>query len=809
MAEGPTVRELASRPRRVARALAAATFVLALLVPAAPARADRWYEHYARAEQALAASDYRRAVLELNDAIEAKGDSGARERSYGMKVVDYFPYLKLGIAYFHLGELDAAEQAFQTEEQLGAIERSDEALAALERYRALTREARARASEGEAQRVAEIVSSALREARTLEGQGRPDEALEALSRALAVAPEHPEAVARAVRLRQEAARRDRERLDGERATALVAAGRVALGEGRDAEAASLLRQALALRPTTEAEGLLQRAEEALRASLGGPGGAGRTAAGEGLAAARALAGAGKTAEALERLQPVLALEPGNRDAAALLQRLLADRQAAEQRAAVARAVAEADAELSAGRTSRSLSAANRALALDAKNEPARAAMRRAYREISRQLLGARPGENLPPAIRFADLRESLPDGTRAQVVREPEFRLGGVAFDRSPVTVAVGDGRGPGSPARTTGQEVGEFVLTEFSSVSRLAPGRTTFRVVVTDVAGLSASAEYAVHYERPWTRSPWALALLGAVPLLGVGAVVAARAIRRHRRRRRRFNPYVAGAPVLDERLFFGRERLIDRVLQTIHNNSLLLYGERRIGKTSLLHHIKRRLEELDDPQFAFHPVLVDLQGTPEERFFATLIGEVLEELGPLLPPGCVDPAAGQAAGYGYREFARDLRAVLDALGRRTSRHVKLVLLIDEVDELNAYDPKVNQRLRSLFMRAFSDHLVAVVSGVEIRKQWEGAGSPWYNFFEEIEVAPIERAAAEELVRRPIDGVFAIDDAALERLLDVTACRPYRVQKACVALVNRLHQEGRGRITLADVEAVAAGGLE
>jgi len=791
-------------PRRLAQVLAALAFVLL----AAPARADRWYEHYARAEKALAARDWPTAVAELNGAIEVKGDSGARERSYGMRVVAYFPYLKLGIAYYHLGELDAAQQAFQTEERLGAVARSADDLALLERYRKLTNEARASAGGGEAERVAAIVAQALNEAGALEGQGKPAEALDALSRALAVAPGHPEALARAARLRKEVDRRERERLETEHAASLVSSARSALGAGRFAEAASLLRQALALRPGADPDGLLKRAEEGLLAALG-PARASRAAADEAFASARELAGAGRNAEALDRLQPALALDPGNRDATALLERLLAARRLAARNDAVARAVAEADAEHAAGRPELSLAAANRALALDAASEPARAAVRRAYGEISRRLLGRGAGRNLPPAIRFADQRESLPDGTRAEVVDDPEFRLSGVAFDRSTVRILVGDGKGAGAPAGTAGQDVGEFVLTEFSSTSRLAPGRTTFHVVATDDAGLSASAEYVVLYERPWTRSPLVLALLAALPLAAAGAVFGGRALRRRRRRRRKFNPYVAGAPVLDERLFFGREPLIDRVLQTVPNNSLLLHGERRIGKTSLLHHLKRRLERLDDPEFAFHPVLVDLQGVSEERFFGALIVAVLDELGPLLPPGCVDPAAGRSADYGYHELARDLRAVLEALGRRTRKHVKLVLLIDEVDELNSYDPKVNQRLRSLFMRAFSEHLVAVVSGVEIRKQWERAGSPWYNFFEEIEVPPIDRAAAERLVRRPIDGVFDIEDAALDRLLVVTGGRPYRIQKACVALVGRLHLEERGTITLADVEAVAGEGLE
>jgi len=798
-----------STPAPRAPRLTTALVALALVLLAAPARADRWYEYYARAEKALGARDWRMALAELNGAIEAKGDSGARERSYGMRVVAYFPYFKLGIAYYHLGELDAAQQAFQTEVQLGAIARSADDLAELKRYRTLVDEARASAGQGEAKRIAAIVSRALKEAESLEREGKPVEALDALAPALAVAPEHPEAVARAARLRKDVDRRERERQDAARAVSLVSSARVAIDGGRFAEAASLVRQALALRPGADPEGLLQRAEDGMLSDLGAVRGSRGPTVGEALTRARTLADAGRIAEALDRLQPALALDPGNREAAALLERLLTARRVAELREAVARALTEADAEHTAGRLERALAAANRALALDAASEPARAAVRRAYGEISRRLLGARRGENLPPAIRFADQRESLPDGTRAQLVDEPVFRLAGVAFDRSAVKVVVGDGSGSDAPAGTAGQEVGDFVLTEFSSTSRLSPGRTTFRVTATDSEGLSSSAEYTVLYERPWTRSPWTLALLVALPLAGLGAVAAGRRMRRRRRLRRKFNPYVAGAPVLDERLFFGREPLIDRVLQTIHNNSLLLYGERRIGKTSLLHHLKRRLESLDDPEFAFHPALVDLQGVTQERFFGALMIAILDEVGPLLPPGCVDPAAPGAAGYDHHELVRDLRAVIDALARRTAKRVKLVLLIDEVDELNSYDPKVNQRLRSLFMRAFSESLVAVVSGVEIRKQWERAGSPWYNFFEEIEVAPIDRGAAERLVRRPIDGVFRIEDSALQRLLDVTGCRPYRIQKACVALVGRLHLEGRGTITLADVEAVAGEGLE
>ena len=158
-------------------------------------------------------------------------------------------------------------------------------------------------------------------------------------------------------------------------------------------------------------------------------------------------------------------------------------------------------------------------------------------------------------------------------------------------------------------------------------PGTTTFRLVATDAEDLSSSSEYTVVYEVPLFRSVWFYSVSALALLTLAGVTYGRRVQQQHRLLQRRFNPYVAGAPVLDTNMFFGRAALIDRMLQTVHNNSLLLYGERRIGKTSLQHHLKRRLERLQDPQYLFFPVYIDLQGTPEEKFFGTLAEEVFHE--------------------------------------------------------------------------------------------------------------------------------------------------------------------------------------
>jgi hypothetical protein len=216
------------------------------------------------------------------------------------------------------------------------------------------------------------------------------------------------------------------------------------------------------------------------------------------------------------------------------------------------------------------------------------------------------------------------------------------------------------------------------------------------------------------------------------------------------------------------------------------------------MLHQLRLRLDRLDNPRFHFVPIYIDLQGTPEESFFATLaeaIGEVVDD--PKMAGSKAHP------GYDSADLVRDLRRLLPTIECPRGRRVKLVLMLDEIDELNGYSHRTNQRLRSLFMRSFADQMVAVAAGVGISRRWDHAGSPWYNFFEELEVGPVDAAAAKRLLTRPLKGVISIDGAALDLMLRSAAGRPYLLQKTALAVIQRLHAGHRRRITTGDVEAV------
>ena len=93
--------------------------------------------------------------------------------------------------------------------------------------------------------------------------------------------------------------------------------------------------------------------------------------------------------------------------------------------------------------------------------------------------------------------------------------------------------------------------------------------------------------------------------------------------------NPYVAGAPVTDKRMFFGREDVFIWIEQNIggqfSDNVLVIHGQRRVGKTSVLKQLGNYLPD------KYIPVFFDFQGrthTTINKFLYRLAREITRTL-------------------------------------------------------------------------------------------------------------------------------------------------------------------------------------
>jgi hypothetical protein len=272
-----------------------------------------------------------------------------------------------------------------------------------------------------------------------------------------------------------------------------------------------------------------------------------------------------------------------------------------------------------------------------------------------------------------------------------------------------------------------------------------------------------------------------------------------------KRFNPYVSGGPVRDPNMFYGRDDLLRGILDTLHQNSIMLTGEPRMGKTTLLYRLADELRAADDPEWAFFPAMADMEGTSQQKFFHLLMESICTALRGRLPGGgavALRFHSLSAGRYTDRAFSADLRTLIEALAPALApRTVRLILLIDELDVIDTYDTLVKQQLRRIFMSSQAYNLGAVVAGVQISKAWDCAESPWYNLFNEIHLGPLSPAEARSLLIEPVRGVYQWDEAALEFALARARGRPFCLQQYGLRAVNHMLAEGRRQINLTDVK--------
>jgi len=137
--------------------------------------------------------------------------------------------------------------------------------------------------------------------------------------------------------------------------------------------------------------------------------------------------------------------------------------------------------------------------------------------------------------------------------------------------------------------------------------------------------------------------------------------------------NPYIAGPALSTEKEFFGRQDVINQVTNDLKNtgvNVLVLFGQRRIGKTSLLYQLKRAL-----PKNKFFSIYFDLQDQSKRP-----LGKVLAELAETVTESLnieIDLNKFDSEGrYFRKEF---LPQLYKALG-----NIRPVFLFDEFDVID-----------------------------------------------------------------------------------------------------------------------------
>ncbi len=279
-------------------------------------------------------------------------------------------------------------------------------------------------------------------------------------------------------------------------------------------------------------------------------------------------------------------------------------------------------------------------------------------------------------------------------------------------------------------------------------------------------------------------------------------------KRQHKPLNPYIAGSALDGAAGFFGRAdilRLVETELRSPHQNAVVLFGQRRIGKTSILLQLRRRL-----PDSGFLPVYLDLMDRarrPLGTLLAELAGNVALELD-LDPP---EPERFDDEGCHFRQGF--LPSVYEALGEDEAAR-RLVFLFDEFDVLDV--AAAEELPQTAAARAFFPYLRQLMSQekrlgfvIVVGRKTEELSTDFRAAFRAARYQKVS-VLAEDDARALIhlaeeEGSLRYTPAAVDRILTLTAAHPFFTQLTCFLLFNRAWTGDVEDVLLVDVPDVDA----
>lgn len=299
-------------------------------------------------------------------------------------------------------------------------------------------------------------------------------------------------------------------------------------------------------------------------------------------------------------------------------------------------------------------------------------------------------------------------------------------------------------------------------------------------------------------------------------------------------YRTYATGRPVEDKKMFFGREKLLDDIVDAVRmpeNICILVYGQYRSGKSSFLGRLHDKLQENEQ---ANEDLLVlnigNIQKALDRRSSKSYLYQILALILQKLKQKLKDKIESQQNGdYPPLElFIPDTKKFLEHdvprlffeevfgdLKREFARvnrpNLRVVLLIDEFQY--TYDLIVADDLDKSFMLDWKallqdNHFSAVLVGQDVVSKFKEKFSNAFGTTEPHLVTYLDKTEARQLIEDPIriggdGGASRYREKSVDRILDLTAGSPFLIHKVCNLLVGHMNDKRVPLVTEADVESV------
>ncbi|GAB4540915.1 MAG: hypothetical protein Kow0063_31230 [Anaerolineae bacterium] len=274
--------------------------------------------------------------------------------------------------------------------------------------------------------------------------------------------------------------------------------------------------------------------------------------------------------------------------------------------------------------------------------------------------------------------------------------------------------------------------------------------------------------------------------------------------------NPYIVGVPLTEQQdIFVGRTDIVARIEQLLVDRRrppLLLYGQRRMGKTSLLRNLGRLLPG------SILPLFVDGQKAALASDYPDFLYNIASEMRKSAEQGrgLVLPALTQEmlASNPFTSFNEWLDQIEQSLGAQGFNTALLALdefeVLDTVLSKGRFDETdILNMLRHMIQHR--PHFKVMLAGSHTLDEFQRWASYLINI-QVIRIGYLEETEARQLIEYPVKNFsLRYEPDASQRVLELTRGHPALVQLLCyeiVALKNEQDSSIRRLARLADVEA-------
>lgn len=297
--------------------------------------------------------------------------------------------------------------------------------------------------------------------------------------------------------------------------------------------------------------------------------------------------------------------------------------------------------------------------------------------------------------------------------------------------------------------------------------------------------------------------------------------------------NPFRAHASqqeVEDPNMFFGREKDIADIISIISDGSgqltpkksVALYGQKRTGKSSLLYHVRRRIQK-DFPQ----AVLLDLGSlgtydTANNNFTKAVMESILSKLRrAILLDKCytglkqlmaendltIPYQEFKASENGYDIIFNDFMDHLDWIIEKSEVPYRFIIFMDEFTHLYGHIQQgtVTAQFLRFWRESIHDHRwISIIVGQDSMETLKRQYSNELGATAMFPVTYLRPDDARKMIQVPIareNPEVTFDEKALDRLVELTAGSAYLLMILCAELVDHLNELHHNHVMVAHIE--------